>query len=148
MKLRMNSWRCRPPTVLIFYFLNLVIYRGEHTNIINEKTSWFRVIKPYRVINIRKYKIYIKADFFFRIVVKHIQKEIKSRLKLGNACYHSVQKLLSSSLLSKNLKIKIYRTIILPFVLKLGRWNWRRNIGWECLRTGCWGEYLGLRGMW
>ena len=42
-----------------------------------------------------------------------IQKEIRSRLKLGNACYHSVQNLLSSSLLSKNLKIKIYRTIIL-----------------------------------
>jgi len=37
-----------------------------------------------------------------------IQEEIKSRLKLGNACYHSVQNLLSSSLLSKNLKIKIY----------------------------------------
>ena len=36
-----------------------------------------------------------------------IQEEIKSRLKLRNACYHSVQKLLSSSLLSKNLKIKI-----------------------------------------
>ena len=35
------------------------------------------------------------------------QKEIKSRLKLGNACYHPVQNLLSSSLLSKNLKIKI-----------------------------------------
>ena len=31
-----------------------------------------------------------------------IQKEIRSRLKLGNACYHSVQNLLSSSLLSKN----------------------------------------------
>ena len=46
-----------------------------------------------------------------------IQKEIKSRLKLGNACYHSVQNLLSSSLLSKNLKIKIYRTIIFPVVL-------------------------------
>ena len=46
-----------------------------------------------------------------------IQKEIKSRLKLGNACYHSVQKLLAYSLLSKNLKIKIYRTIILPVVL-------------------------------
>ena len=39
------------------------------------------------------------------------------RLKSGNACYHSVQNLLSSSLLSKNLKIKIYRTIILPVVL-------------------------------
>ena len=46
-----------------------------------------------------------------------IQKEINSRLKLGNACYHSVQNLLSSSLLSKNLKIKICRTIILPVVL-------------------------------
>ena len=46
-----------------------------------------------------------------------IQKEIKSRLKSGNACYYSVQNLLSSRLLSKNLKIKIYRTIILPFVL-------------------------------
>ena len=46
-----------------------------------------------------------------------IQEEIKSRLKLGNACYYSVQELLSSSLLSKNLKIKIYRTIILPVVL-------------------------------
>jgi hypothetical protein len=45
-----------------------------------------------------------------------IQEEIKSRLKSGNACYHSVQNLLSSSLLSKNLKIKIYRTIVLPVV--------------------------------
>ena len=41
------------------------------------------------------------------------QEEIKSRLKSGNACYYSVQNLLSSSLLSKNLKIKIYRTVIL-----------------------------------
>ena len=48
-----------------------------------------------------------------------IQEEIKSRLKLGNACYYSVQNLLSSSLLSKKLKINIlvYRTIILPVVL-------------------------------
>ena len=46
-----------------------------------------------------------------------IQEEIMSRLKSGNACYHLVQKLLSSSLLSKNLKIKIYRSIILPVVL-------------------------------
>jgi hypothetical protein len=43
-----------------------------------------------------------------------IQEEIKSRLKSGNACYHSVQDLLSSSLLPKNIKIKIYRTIVLP----------------------------------
>jgi hypothetical protein len=46
-----------------------------------------------------------------------IQEEIKSKLKSGNACYHSVQNVLSSSLLSKNLKIKIYRTIIFLVVL-------------------------------
>ena len=46
-----------------------------------------------------------------------IAEEIKSRLSSGNVCNHSVQKLLSSRLLSKNLKIKIYRTKILPFVL-------------------------------
>jgi len=52
-----------------------------------------------------------------------IAEEIKSRLRSGNACYHSVQNLLSSRLLSKNLKIKIYRNIILPVVL-YGRETW------------------------
>jgi len=47
----------------------------------------------------------------------YIQEEIKSRLKLRNACYYSLQNLLSSSLLSKTLNIKIYRSIILPVVL-------------------------------
>jgi len=46
-----------------------------------------------------------------------VQEEIKSRLKLGNPCYYSVQNLLSSSLLSKNVKIKIHRTLILPVFL-------------------------------
>ena len=46
-----------------------------------------------------------------------IQEEIKSRLNSGNVCYYSVQNLLSSSLLSKNYEIKIYRIIILPVVL-------------------------------
>jgi hypothetical protein len=45
------------------------------------------------------------------------KEEIKSRLKLGNSCYHTVQNLQSSKLLSKNLKIKIYRTIIFPVVV-------------------------------
>jgi len=60
-----------------------------------------------------------------------IQGEIKSRLKSGNACYHSVQNLLSSSLLSKNIKIMLYRTITSPIVL-FGRATWlliMRNIG-------------------
>ena len=38
-------------------------------------------------------------------------------MKSGNACYYLVQNLLSASLLSKNLNIKIYRTISLPVVL-------------------------------
>jgi hypothetical protein len=46
-----------------------------------------------------------------------IHEEIKSRLNLGNACYHSVHSLLSSRLLSRNVKVKIYKTIILPVVL-------------------------------
>ena len=41
-----------------------------------------------------------------------IQEEIKSRLKVGNACHCSVQNLLSSSLLTKNVKIKIYRPLL------------------------------------
>ena len=46
-----------------------------------------------------------------------IREEIKSRLRSGNVCYHSVQHLLSSRLLSRKLKIKIYRTLILLVVL-------------------------------
>jgi hypothetical protein len=46
-----------------------------------------------------------------------IHEEIRSRLNSGNACYHAVQNLLSSRLLPRNVKIKIYKTIILPLVL-------------------------------
>jgi sorting nexin-29 len=38
-----------------------------------------------------------------------MQEEIKSRLNSGNACYHSVQSLLSSRLLSRNVKVKVYK---------------------------------------
>ena len=47
----------------------------------------------------------------------YYQEEIKYRLNSGNACSYSLQNLLFSILLSKNLKIKTYRTIILPIVL-------------------------------
>jgi hypothetical protein len=43
-----------------------------------------------------------------------IQEKIKRRLNSGNACYHSAQNLLSSCLLSKNFKIRICKTTILP----------------------------------
>ena len=79
-----------------------------------------------------------------------IHEEIKSRLKSGNACYHLVQSLLCSSLLSKNMKIFIYTELLFCLLfcmgLQLGPWHWGRNVGWGHLRIGCWGEYLGLRG--
>jgi hypothetical protein len=46
-----------------------------------------------------------------------MHEEIKSRLNLGNACCHSVQSLLSSRLLFRNVKIKIYKTIIMRIIL-------------------------------
>jgi hypothetical protein len=52
-----------------------------------------------------------------------IHEEIKSRLNSGNACYHSVQSLLSFRPFSRNVKVKIYKTIILPVVL-YGRETW------------------------
>jgi hypothetical protein len=52
-----------------------------------------------------------------------IQEEIKRRLNSGNACYHSVQNLLSSRLLSKNVKIRIYKTKILPVLYVCGTWS-------------------------
>jgi hypothetical protein len=56
-----------------------------------------------------------------------IQEEIK-RLNSGNACYHSVQNLMSSRLLSENLKIRTYKTIILPVVLYgCETWIWPKG---------------------
>jgi hypothetical protein len=76
----------------------------------------------------QKYSIKI-ANRYFEDVAKlkylgttltdqnHMHEDIKSRINSGNACYHFVQSLLSSRLLSRNLKVKIYKTIILPVVL-------------------------------
>jgi hypothetical protein len=47
----------------------------------------------------------------------HMHEKIKSRLNSGNAFYHSVKFLLPSLLLSRNLEVKIYKTLILPVVL-------------------------------
>ena len=60
-----------------------------------------------------------------------IQEEIKCGLKAGNSCYFSVQKLLSSRLISKNMKIKIHKTIILPVVL-YGCETWSLILREEC----------------
>ena len=46
-----------------------------------------------------------------------IHEEMKSKFNSGNICYHLCRIFFFSSLLSRNIKIKIYRTIILPVVL-------------------------------
>jgi hypothetical protein len=77
-----------------------------------------------------------------------IHDEIKSRLNSGNACYYSVQNLLSSHLILKNLKFKIYKTVILPFVLygcKTCCLTLREEYRLRVLRRGCW-EHLDLKG--
>ena len=73
-----------------------------------------------------------------------IQEEIKCRLKAGNSCYYSVQTLLTSRLLSKNLKIKRQTMIlsIVPWSLTL-----REERRLRILKAGSLGKYLGSRGM-
>lgn len=57
-------------------------------------------------------------------VINRIYCDSKSRLNLENACYPADQKLLSSFLLLKNIKIKIYSTLNLTAVL-YGCETWR-----------------------
>jgi hypothetical protein len=62
-----------------------------------------------------------------------MNEEIKSKINLGNACYHSVQSLLSSCPLSRNVKVKIYKIIILPVIL-FGCETWSLTLMKGCLR--------------
>jgi hypothetical protein len=64
-------------------------------------------------------KMWEQFKYFGMTVTKQklIQEEIKRTSHSGNACYHLVQDLLSYCLLSKNVKIRIHKTIILLVVL-------------------------------
>jgi hypothetical protein len=69
-----------------------------------------------------------------------IQEEMKRRLNSGNACYHSLQKLLFSRLLSKNVKIRLFKTPILPVVLygcETCSLTIRKRHNLRGFRTGC-----------
>jgi hypothetical protein len=79
-----------------------------------------------------------------------IYRAIKSRPNPGNTCYHAVQNLLSSCLLSETLGIKIYRTVILPFVL-YGCETWSVTLSEKhrlrVFKNRVLREYLNLREM-
>jgi len=78
-----------------------------------------------------------------------VKEEIKGRLKSGNACYRSMLNLLSFSSLSKNMKIKIYRYVILTVFL-YGCENWSLRLKEECrlrvYENRMLRRILGLRG--
>ncbi|KAJ4449212.1 hypothetical protein ANN_00609 [Periplaneta americana] len=59
--------------------------------------------------------------------ISDTREEIKRRINMRNACYYSVEKILSSSLLLKYLKVIIYKTVILPVVL-YGCETWTLNL--------------------
>ncbi|KAJ4449364.1 hypothetical protein ANN_00762 [Periplaneta americana] len=91
-----------------------------------EKTKYMIMSRDQNIVRNGNIKI---RDLSFEEVEKFIylgatvtnindtREEIKRRINMGNACYYSVEKLLSSSLLSKNLKVRIYKTVIIPVVL-------------------------------
>jgi hypothetical protein len=61
--------------------------------------------------------VWHSADIWEQLTDQNlIQEEIRRRLNSGNAGYHLVQNFLSSHLLSKNMKIRIYKIILLPVV--------------------------------
>jgi hypothetical protein len=75
----------------------------------------------YDLMTANKYTENVAKFQYLGMIVTHqicIHGEIKRILNSGNVCYRSVQSLLSSRLLSKNLQIKMYESFIL-WVLKL-----------------------------
>jgi hypothetical protein len=89
--------------------------KGVGLDVNSEKTKYMLVSRCQKAGQRQSIKI---GNRSFEIVVKFkylgttlsdqncIHEEIKSRLNSGNACYHSVQSLLSSGLLSRNVKVK------------------------------------------
>jgi hypothetical protein len=59
-----------------------------------------------------------------------VKEEIKRRLNSGNACYYSLQKLLSSCMLYKNIKIRIYKTILPVVLYECETWSLTLSEDW------------------
>ena len=76
-----------------------------------------------------------------------IREEIERRLNMGNACYYSVEKMLSSLLLPKKLKLVYIKQIyylLYCMVVKLGLSPWERSTGLESSRIQCLEIYFRL----
>ncbi|KAJ4451108.1 hypothetical protein ANN_02548 [Periplaneta americana] len=102
----------------------LSVYKWLEVN--SEKTKYMIMSRDQNIVRNGTIKVgdlsfeEVEKFKYLRATVTNIndtREEIKRRINMGNACYYSVEKLLSSSLLSKNLKVRIYKTVILPVVL-------------------------------
>jgi hypothetical protein len=77
---------------------------------------------------------------FMHVVIKSIREEMMSGLKSGNSCYHSVRNRFCFRLLHKNVKIQIYKPVIVPLVLyECKSWSFtlKEEHNRYFLRTGC-----------
>ena len=125
-------WYRRHPFVII-PCLDIASLRGTLCELHSKPSVFQQTVIVFILIDVQlfasRYKIWksckVDTNQYFWEVIKYstlmslihiFQEEIKCRLKAGNSCYYSVQTLLYSRLLSNNLKIKIYKTIVLPVV--------------------------------
>ena len=60
-----------------------------------------------------------------------IEEEIKGRISAGNRTYHVHKKLFSSKLISRNVKLQLYNTIIRPTVTYASRKIWQTDGFWK-----------------
>ncbi|KAJ4437185.1 hypothetical protein ANN_17320 [Periplaneta americana] len=97
----------------ILLFLMLLLCTAAFTAVLNIVRNGNIKIGDLSSEEVEKFK-YLGATV---TNINDTREEIKRRINMGNACYYSVEKLLSSSLLSKNLKVRIYKTVILPVLL-------------------------------
>jgi hypothetical protein len=118
---------------------------GRHTFLhSNVKDAWTNTWRSLLFVSIQPYKTGFQSHRRYATLTAVTSLEPNIR-----GCIQKlVQNLLSFRLISKNLKLKIYKTVILPVVL-YGCETWSltlgRNIDWGFLRTECWG-YLDLKG--
>jgi hypothetical protein len=88
-----------------------------------EKTKYMLMLRYQKAgqqlsIKIPNRSLEVVAKFkYLGTTLYFMHEENKSRLNSENSCCHSVQNLLYSRLLSRNVKVKIHETIILPVVL-------------------------------
>ena len=90
-------------------------------------TSSHQIVIQNQIVVIVKLFVNVEKFRYLGVTVRNtndISEEIKCRINMGNACYYSLEKILSSCLLSKKLKVKTCKTIILPVVLNgCGTWS-------------------------